>query len=95
LIAYFLVLLDNFKRKLPVQTRGGLVRREDGAVKLDLDKVGAKISGQPTIGDFEPKSISAFQAAREATLQAGVFPQVLGQYIGAVQARAASIRPSV
>ena len=36
LIAYFLVLLDNFKRKLPVQTRGGLVRREDGAVKYAL-----------------------------------------------------------
>jgi len=33
LIAYFLVLFDNFKRKLPVQTRGGTVRREDGALK--------------------------------------------------------------
>lgn len=36
LIAYFLVLLDNFKRKLPVQSRGGLVRREDGAFKYAL-----------------------------------------------------------
>ncbi len=33
LIAYFLVLFDNFKRKLPVQTRGGRVRREDGTLK--------------------------------------------------------------
>lgn len=36
LIAYFLVLFDNFKRKLPVQTRGGLVRREDGALRYAL-----------------------------------------------------------
>jgi membrane protease YdiL (CAAX protease family) len=39
LIAYFLVLLDNFKRKLPVQTRGGPVRREDGALKYALPYV--------------------------------------------------------
>jgi membrane protease YdiL (CAAX protease family) len=36
LIAYFLVLFDNFKRKLPVQTRAGPVRREDGAFKYAL-----------------------------------------------------------
>ena len=39
LIAYFLVLFDNFKRKLPVQTRGGPVRREDGALKYALPYV--------------------------------------------------------
>ncbi len=31
--AYFVVLLDNFSRKLPVQTRGGVLRREDGLLK--------------------------------------------------------------
>lgn len=30
LFAYFLVLFDNLKRKLPIQARGGVVRREDG-----------------------------------------------------------------
>lgn len=39
LIAYFLVLFDNFKRKLPVQTRGGPVRRKDGALKYALPYV--------------------------------------------------------
>lgn len=39
LIAYFLVLVDNFKRKLPVQTRGGPVRREDGALRYALPYV--------------------------------------------------------
>ena len=39
LIAYFLVLFDNFKRKLPVQTRGGLVRSEDGVLKYALPYV--------------------------------------------------------
>ena len=39
LIAYFLVLIDNFKRKLPVHTRGGLVRREDGALRYALPYV--------------------------------------------------------
>ncbi len=39
LIAYFLVLFDNFKRKLPVQTRGGPVRREDGVLKYALPYV--------------------------------------------------------
>ena len=39
LIAYFLVRFDNFKRKLPVQTRGGPVRREDGALKYALPYV--------------------------------------------------------
>jgi len=39
LLAYFLVLLDNFRRKLPVQTRGGLVRREDGAFRYALPYV--------------------------------------------------------
>ena len=36
LIAYFLVLLDNFKHRLPVQTRGGPVRREDDASRYAL-----------------------------------------------------------
>lgn len=31
--AYFVVLLDNFSRKLPVQTRGGVLRREDGLLR--------------------------------------------------------------
>lgn len=39
LIAYFLVLLDNFKRNLPIQTRGGAVRREDGALRYALPYV--------------------------------------------------------
>lgn len=39
LIAYFLVLLDNFRRKLPVHTRGGLVRRETGAFRYALPYV--------------------------------------------------------
>ena len=33
LAAYFLVLLDNFRRKIPVQTRGGIVRVEDGPTR--------------------------------------------------------------
>ena len=39
LIAYFLVLFDNFKRKLPVQTRGGPVRGEHGSLKYGLSYV--------------------------------------------------------
>lgn len=39
LIAYFLVLLDNFKRKIPVQSRGGLLRPEDGAIKYAIPYV--------------------------------------------------------
>jgi hypothetical protein len=36
LLAYFLVLFDNYKRRIPVQTRGGVVRREDGAVRYAM-----------------------------------------------------------
>jgi hypothetical protein len=36
LIAYFIILADNFKRRLPVQTRRGVVRREDGALRYAL-----------------------------------------------------------
>jgi hypothetical protein len=36
LLAYFLVLFDNYKRRIPVQTRGGIVRREDGQVKYAM-----------------------------------------------------------
>lgn len=36
LVAYFAVLTDNFRRGLPVQTRGGVVRREEGAFKYAL-----------------------------------------------------------
>jgi type IV secretory pathway VirB6-like protein len=39
LIAYFLVLFDNFKRKIPVQSRGGQLRREDGAIKYAIPYV--------------------------------------------------------
>lgn len=39
LIAYFLVLLDNFKRRIPVQSRGGLVRHENGAIKYAIPYV--------------------------------------------------------
>ena len=45
LIAYFLVLLDNFKHKLPVQTRGGPVRREDGALKYVLPYIPLMLIG--------------------------------------------------
>lgn len=45
LIACFLVLLDNFKRKLPVQTRGGPVRCEDGALKYALPYVPLMLIG--------------------------------------------------
>ena len=36
LLAYFLVLFDNFKRRLPIQSRGGTIRREDGAFRYAL-----------------------------------------------------------
>ncbi len=39
LIAYFLVLFDNFKREIPVQTRGGLLRREEGGIKYAMPYV--------------------------------------------------------
>jgi hypothetical protein len=36
LVAYFIILADNFKRRLPPQTRGGTVRREDGALRYAM-----------------------------------------------------------
>lgn len=45
LLAYFLVLFDNFKRGLPVQTRGGVIRREDGAFRYVLPFVPMVIMG--------------------------------------------------
>jgi phospholipase C len=63
-----------------------------GLIAMDLDRVGAALSGQPTIGDFSPKTVSDFHAARNATLAAGNFPEVLGRYMGAVQERAASVK---
>jgi hypothetical protein len=49
LIAYFLVLFDNFKRKVPLQTRGGPVRREGGAVKYALPYVILMVIGFVTL----------------------------------------------
>jgi phospholipase C len=63
-----------------------------GLIAMEMDKVGAKISGQRTIGDFSRKSVKQFSAAREATLQTGDFPQMLGEYMGAVQARAEEMK---
>jgi len=63
-----------------------------GLIAMDLDKVGARLAGQPTIGDFAPKTADDFHSARAATLQAGNFPQVLGQYMTDVQARAVAIK---
>jgi len=45
LLAYFLVLFDNFRRKLPVQTRGGVVRSEDGSVKYAMPFVPMLVMG--------------------------------------------------
>ena len=45
LLAYFLVLLDNFKRRLPVQTRGGTVRREDGLGRYAMPFVPMVVMG--------------------------------------------------
>lgn len=45
LLAYFLVLFDNFKRRLPVQTRGGVLRYEDGAVKYAMPFVALLVMG--------------------------------------------------
>ena len=45
LLAYFLVLLDNFRRKLPIQTRGGIVRPDDGAFKYALPFVPMVVIG--------------------------------------------------
>jgi hypothetical protein len=39
LIAFFLILFDNFKRRLPVRTRGGPVRHEDGTLRYALPYV--------------------------------------------------------
>ncbi len=63
-----------------------------GLIAMDLDKASARISGQPTIGDFTPKSVADFQAARQATIDSGHFPETLGKYMGAVQARTAEVR---
>ena len=63
-----------------------------GLVAMDLDKVGAKIIRKRPIGDFTPRTVADFHAAREATLASGRFPETLGNYIGAVQARAAAIK---
>ncbi len=63
-----------------------------GFIAMDLDKVAAKLTRQPTIGDFTPKTVAEFHAARKATLASGSFPETLGSYMGAVQARAASIK---
>jgi phospholipase C len=63
-----------------------------GLIAMDLDRVGARIIRKPTIGDFTPKSVAAFHAARQATLNSGDFPETLGKYMGAVQARAAAVK---
>jgi phospholipase C len=63
-----------------------------GLIAMDLDKVGARLAKKPPIGDFAPKSVASFHAAREASLQSGDFPQVLGNYIGDVRARATAVK---
>ena len=63
-----------------------------GLVAMDLDRVGAKITNQPPIGDFASKTVADFHSAREASLHAGDFPQVLGKYMNDVQARASEIK---
>jgi phospholipase C len=63
-----------------------------GLIAMDLDKVGAQVSNQPPVGDFAPKSVADFHLAREASLRSGDFPKVLGDYLGAVRARAAAIK---
>jgi len=63
-----------------------------GLIAMDLDRMGAKLAGQPTIGDFTPKTLADFHAARNATIAAGNFPEVLGRYMGAVQQRAAAVK---
>ena len=63
-----------------------------GLIAMDLDKMGAKLARQPTIGDFTPKSVADFHAARQASLESGNFPTALGSYMAAVQERAAAIK---
>jgi phospholipase C len=63
-----------------------------GLIAMHLDKVGASLSSQAPVGDFSPKSAAEFHQAREASLQSGDFPRVLGTYLGAVQARAAAVK---
>jgi phospholipase C len=63
-----------------------------GLIAMEMDKVGAQITRQPTIGDFAPKSLADFHAARDASHQGGDFPEVLGKYMGDVQERAAAIK---
>jgi hypothetical protein len=43
--AYFLVLFDNFIRKEPIQTRGGLVKFEDGPVRYAMPYIPLVILG--------------------------------------------------
>lgn len=61
-------------------------------IAMHLDKAGAKLSGQPTIGDFTPKTVAAFHAARRASIKAGNFPQVVSDYVSSVQARATAVK---
>ncbi len=63
-----------------------------GLIAMDLDRIGAALTGQQTIGDFTPRTVADFHAARKATLDAGNFPEVLGNYMGAVQRRAAAVK---
>jgi len=65
-----------------------------GLIAMHMDKVAARITNQPPIGDFAPKSVANFHKARNASLRSGEFPQVLGKYMSDVQARAKAVKAS-
>ena len=63
-----------------------------GLIAMDLDKKAARLTGQAPVGNFARRSVDEFHLAREASLQSGDFPRVLGKYMSDVQARAATIK---
>lgn len=61
-------------------------------IAMHLDQAGSALSGQPTIGDFTPKTVDDFHAARDASIRVGNFPGVVAKYIGDVSAKAATLK---